>query len=146
MKALVTGGAGFIGSHVTDLLVADGIDVHVLDDLSSGRRANVPAEVPLHVCDIRSREAADIAHREAFEVFFHFAAQMDVRKSVADPRHDADINVGGFLNLVEAGRQSGLQKVVFASTGGAIYGEPITAPQDEAHEQRSQLRTRADEA
>lgn len=136
MKILVKGGAGFIGSHVTDLLVAYGHDVHVLDNLSSGRKSNLPDQVPLHVFDIRSQEANDLVRREAYEVLFHFAAQMDVRKSVADPRHDADVNLGGFLNLMEAGRQSGLQKVIFASTGGAIYGEPNTIPQDEEHQQR----------
>lgn len=136
MNVLVTGGAGFIGSHVTDLLIAEGHSPHVLDDLSSGSPKNVPSGVPLHVCDIRSDEAARLMSREAFDVLFHFAAQMDVRKSVADPRHDADVNIGGFLNLLEAGRKAGLEKVIFASTGGAIYGEPLVTPQDEQHEQR----------
>jgi len=136
VKVLVTGGAGFIGSHVTDLLVARGYESHVLDNLSSGSRKNVPSGVPLHVCDIRSDEAARLMSREAFDVLFHFAAQMDVRKSVADPQQDADINILGLLNLLEAGRKARLRKVVFASTGGAIYGEPLVTPQDEKHEER----------
>lgn len=141
MKVLVTGGAGFIGSHVADALVARGLDVHVLDDLSGGRRANVPESAIFHELDIRSDEAADLIRREQFDALLHFAAQMDVRRSVADPRFDADVNVLGFLNLMEAGREAGLKKVVFASTGGAIYGEPDPAvndagPQPEHHPQR----------
>ena len=141
MKVLVTGGAGFIGSHVADALVDRGYDVHVLDDLSGGRRANVPASATFHELDIRSDEAADLIRREKFDALLHFAAQMDVRRSVADPRFDADVNVLGFLNLMEAGREAGLKKVVFASTGGAIYGEPDPAindagPQPEHHPQR----------
>lgn len=141
MKVLVTGGAGFIGSHVADALVERGYDVHVLDDLSGGRRANVPAAATFHALDIRSDEAADLIRQERFDALLHFAAQMDVRRSVADPRFDADVNVLGFLNLMEAGREAGLSKVVFASTGGAIYGEPDAAingagPQPEHHPQR----------
>ncbi len=141
MKVLVTGGAGFIGSHVADALVARGYDVHVLDDLSGGRRANVPDAATFHALDIRSDEAADLIRQERFDALLHFAAQMDVRRSVADPRFDADVNVLGFLNLMEAGREAGLKKVVFASTGGAIYGEPDPAindagPQPEHHPQR----------
>lgn len=133
MKILVTGGAGFIGSHVVDALLDAGHTVHVLDDLSSGRVENVPDAATLHTCDIRSVEAADAVARENFEVIVHHAAQMDVRASVADPGYDADVNIRGFLNLMEAGRKNGLQKVVFASTGGAIYGEPEYTPQDEDH-------------
>ena len=136
MKVLITGGAGFIGSHVADACVAAGHDVHILDDLSSGRRANVPDAATLHVADIRSDDAAELMATEGFDVLIHHAAQMDVRRSVADPAFDADVNVGGFLNLMEAGRQHGLKKVVFASTGGAIYGEPEYVPQDEAHPMR----------
>lgn len=133
MKILVTGGAGFIGSHVADALLDAGHDVHVMDDLSGGRRALVPEAATFHELDIRSDAAAQLVERERFEVLIHHAAQMDVRRSVADPRFDADVNVGGVLNLMEAGRRSGLQRVVFASTGGAIYGEPAYAPQDESH-------------
>ncbi len=133
MKVLVTGGAGFIGSHVTDALVAKGHDVHILDDMSGGRRENLNSGATLHELDIRTSAAADLVQDHGFEAMFHLAAQMDVRKSVADPRFDADVNIGGILNLMEAGRKSGLKKVVFSSTGGAIYGEPEFAPQDEQH-------------
>ena len=136
MKVLVTGGAGFIGSHLVDAFLKDGHDVHVLDDLSSGRRENVAAGVPVHVHDVRSADAADLLKRERYEVLVHEAAQMDVRKSVADPAFDASVNVLGFLNLMEAARGAGLGKVLFASTGGAIYGEPDYVPQDEQHAQR----------
>ena len=133
MKILVTGGAGFIGSHVADALVADGHEVHVMDDLSSGRVRQVPAGALLHRLDIRSQGAASLIANERFAVLVHHAAQMDVRRSVMDPRYDLSVNLGGFLNLIEAGRKSGLQRVVFASTGGAIYGEPKVAPQPESH-------------
>lgn len=133
MKILVTGGAGFIGSHVADALLAKGHDVHVMDDLSGGRRERVPEAATFHEVDIRSEEAARLLMEEQVEVLVHHAAQMDVRRSVADPRFDADVNVGGLLNLMEAGRKGQLQRVVLASTGGAIYGEPDYAPQDEAH-------------
>jgi UDP-glucose 4-epimerase len=141
MKVLVTGGAGFIGSHVADALVERGYEVHVLDDLSGGRRENVPLVATMHVLDVRSDEAAALIRRERFDALFHFAAQMDVRRSVADPRFDADVNVLGFLNLTEAARQVPVQKVVFASTGGAIYGEPDPSvngggPQPEHHPER----------
>ncbi len=141
MKVLVTGGAGFIGSHVADALVARGYDVHVLDDLSGGREENVPDAATLHRLDVRSDEAAALVRDEGFDALFHLAAQMDVRKSVADPRFDADVNVMGFLNLMEAAKDAGVKKVVFASTGGAIYGEPDPAvngggPQPEEHPQR----------
>lgn len=133
MKILVTGGAGFIGSHVTDALVAEGHDVHVLDDLSSGRKENVAEGATLHALDIRAAEVALLFERERFEVLIHHAAQMDVRRSVADPKFDADVNAIGLLNLMEAGREHGLRKVLLASTGGAIYGEPDFTPQDESH-------------
>lgn len=110
-----------------------GHDVHVLDNLSSGWRGSVPDEVPLHVLDVRATAARELFAEEEYDVLIHHAAQMDVRASVEDPGLDADINICGFLNLMEAGRKNGLQKVIFASTGGAIYGEPEYTPQDVEH-------------
>ena len=136
MKILVSGGAGFIASHVSDALLKAGHEVHILDDLSGGRRENIPEGAVFHELDIRSEEASACMLEHGFEVLVHHAAQMDVRKSVADPRFDATVNILGLLNLMEAGRRAGLKKVVFASTGGAIYGEPEYAPQDERHTTR----------
>jgi len=133
MKVLVTGGAGFIGSHVCDVFVAAGHQVVALDNLSSGRRENVPNTVTLVVEDIRSPEAGQWVRRERPDVLCHLAAQMDVRRSVTDPRFDADNNILGFLNLLEAARTAGVGKVVFSSTGGAIYGEQDVFPAPEAH-------------
>ncbi|MDA1027936.1 MAG: NAD-dependent epimerase/dehydratase family protein [Bacteroidetes bacterium] len=133
MRILVTGGAGFIGSHITDALVNRGHDVHVIDDLSGGRREQVNPKATFHQLDIRDKSIGELWKTHQFEVMYHLAAQMDVRKSVADPGYDADINIGGLLNLMESGRKNGLKKVVFSSTGGAIYGEPERVPQDESH-------------
>lgn len=133
MRTLVTGGAGFIGSHVADALVEEGHTVHVVDDLSSGRRAHVPDRAELFVMDVREVEVTDLIEEEGYDLLVHHAAQMDVRRSVEDPLFDASVNLGGFLNLIEAARSNGLRKVVFASTGGAIYGEPEHAPQREDH-------------
>ncbi|WP_183959009.1 NAD-dependent epimerase/dehydratase family protein [Salinibacter ruber] len=133
MHVCVTGGAGFIGSHVADALLGQGHTVHVIDDLSTGRRRNVPAEATLFEQDIRSEAAAGLMAEHEYELLVHHAAQMDVRKSVDDPGLDADVNIRGLLNLMEAGVENGLQKVIFASTGGAIYGEPEYTPQDLAH-------------
>ncbi|MHB8650682.1 MAG: NAD-dependent epimerase/dehydratase family protein [Gaiellaceae bacterium] len=128
MRAVVTGGAGFIGSHVVDALVARGDEVHVLDDLSKGRRDNLPAAARLHVADIRNSDAVFAAAEP--EVVFHFAAQADVRVSVERPDHDADVNVVGTLRILEAARRHGA-KVLLASTGGAIYGECDEGPATE---------------
>ncbi|NCQ12187.1 MAG: NAD-dependent epimerase/dehydratase family protein [Bacteroidetes bacterium] len=133
MKILVTGGAGFIGSHIADALINAGHNVHIIDDLSGGFRANINTKATFHELDIRSAEVEELWKAEQFEVMYHEAAQMDVRRSVANPIYDADINVKGFLNLMESGRKNGLKKVIFASTGGAIYGEPEYVPQDEVH-------------
>ncbi len=136
MKALITGGAGFIGSHVADTFLAAGHEVWALDDLSTGRRENLSSAVRLVVEDIRSPGAARLVESERFEVICHLAAQMDVRRSVADPRFDADVNVLGLLNLLEAARKGGVRKVVFSSTGGAIYGEQDVFPAPESHPTR----------
>jgi UDP-glucose 4-epimerase len=120
MRAVVTGGAGFIGSHVVEALLARGDEVHVLDDLSKGRPDRVAAGAELHVGDIRDPDAVFDAARP--EAVFHLAAQADVRLSVERPDVDADVNVLGTVRVLEAARRHGA-KVVFSSTGGAIYGE-----------------------
>jgi len=132
----VTGGAGFIGSHVADALVAAGNRLLIVDDLSSGRKENVPKDSELHVLDVRSEEAGQLLVDRKVEILVHHAAQMDVRCSVADPVFDANVNILGLLNLLEAARGGSLRQVVFASTGGAIYGEQDTFPADEDHPPR----------
>ena len=133
MRVLVTGGAGFIGSHVAEACVAAGHEVAVLDDLSSGKREQVPAGATFFEADIRAPEGAAAMREFGCEVLVHHAAQMDVRRSVADPRFDADVNLLGLLNLLEAGRASGLRRVLFASSGGAGYGEQVEFPAPETH-------------
>jgi UDP-glucose 4-epimerase len=135
MRILVTGGAGFIGSHTVDVLVAAGThEVAVIDSLSAGKPDQVNPHARFHQADIRdAAEVGRIIASERPEVMVHLAAQMDVRRSVADPAFDAQVNVVGFLNLMEAARQHGLRRVVFSSTGGAIYGEQDTFPADESH-------------
>ncbi len=135
MRILVTGGAGFIGSHTVDALIAAGThEVAVIDDLSAGKRDQVNPGARFYQADIRDAgEVHRIMAIEQPEVMVHLAAQMDVRRSVADPAFDAQVNLVGFLNLMEAARQHGLRRVVFSSTGGAIYGEQDTFPADETH-------------
>lgn len=128
MRTLVTGGAGFIGSNLVDALLARGDAVTVVDDLSTGRRANLDgalaAGAELVELDIRDGgRLGELTAELRPEVVFHLAAQIDVRKSVADPAFDASINVGGTANVLEAARAAGARRVVFTSTGGAIYGE-----------------------
>lgn len=136
MKVLVTGGAGFIGSHIVDHALRAGHEVIALDDLSSGRRDNLDPRAALHVLDIRSRQAAELIEDERPDALFHLAAQMDVRRSCADPRFDADVNIAGLLNLLEASVRAGVKRVIFSSTGGAIYGEQDVFPADESHPTR----------
>jgi UDP-glucose 4-epimerase len=131
LTACITGGAGFIGSHVADAFLAAGHRVVVVDDLSSGRRENVPAGAELHVLDIRSRAAAELVADA--DLLVHHAAQMDVRRSVEDPVFDAEVNVVGGLNLLEGARRGRVRQVIFASTGGAIYGEQEVFPAPEGH-------------
>jgi UDP-glucose 4-epimerase len=128
MKCLVTGGAGFIGSNLVDALLARGDEVTVVDDLSTGRLANLDGALAaggrLVELDIRDAEAlAELALRERPTTVFHLAAQIDVRKSLEDPAFDAAVNVGGTANVLEAARGAETARVVFVSTGGAIYGE-----------------------
>ncbi len=135
MRILVTGGAGFIGSHTVDALVSAGAgEVVVVDNLSAGKRRQVNPKARFYQIDLRDAAAlSEMVASERPEVIYHFAAQMDVRRSVADPAYDAQVNVVGFLNLIEAARQHGLKRVVFSSTGGAIYGEQDAFPASEEH-------------
>lgn len=128
-RALISGGAGFIGSHVAEQFLNAGYSVEALDNLSSGKRENLPSAVALHVHDITSPEAAALVREGRYDVICHLAAQIDVRKSVTDPAFDAAVNIGGSLNLLEAVRQSGHNtRFVFSSTGGAIYGDFVPIP------------------
>ncbi len=131
---LVTGGAGFIGSHVADQLVAAGHEVAVVDNLSTGRREFVPPQAGFYRYDINSPEAADLIRSWRPEALVHHAAQMNVRFSVADPVADARDNILGSLNLLQASLEGGVKKIIFASTGGAIYGDeaPIPARETDA--------------
>lgn len=133
MKILVTGGAGFIGGHVVDAYLQAGHEVVVVDDMSSGKRANLNPSARFHQLDIQDPSVAEVFERERPEVLNHHAAQIDVRRSVADPLLDARINVLGLLNLMEHGRAHGLRRVVFASSGGTVYGEQETFPASEQH-------------
>jgi len=132
MKILVTGGAGFIGSWVAEAYIEDGNEVLIIDNLSTGNLNNVPSSAEFIKGDIRDRSVLETAFSEFNpDIINHHAAQIDVRKSVDDPTLDADINIKGTLNLLEVSRKSRISKFIFASTGGAIYGEPDLIPADE---------------
>jgi UDP-glucose 4-epimerase len=136
LKILVTGGAGFIGSHVADTYIGAGHHVVIVDDLSSGNMKNVNPKAKFVKMDIRGDELRGLFESEKFDVVNHHAAQMDVRRSVDDPLFDASVNVVGSLNLLENSKRFGVKRFVFASTGGAIYGEQDYFPADEEHPQR----------
>ncbi len=136
MKILVTGGAGFIGSHVVDRYVAEGHQVAVVDALVSGRREFINPAARLYLADIRSPRLAEVFEAERPEVVNHHAAQAEVRRSVADPVLDASINVLGALNLLICCRRFGVGRVIYASTGGAVYGDTTVLPTPEDHPTR----------
>jgi UDP-glucose 4-epimerase len=137
MRALVTGGAGFIGSAIVDLLISEGHDVAVVDNFATGKRANLfpDQSVRFYEMDIRDPNLASVFVRERPEVVFHQAAQMSVKVSTDDPLHDAQVNVVGLVNMLEASATAGVRKVIFASSG-ATYGNPLRLPMDEDHPQR----------
>jgi UDP-glucose 4-epimerase len=133
MKILVTGGAGFIGSHVVDAYIEQGNDVVVVDDLSTGRMSNLNPKAKFYQVDIRSPQLGDVFDAERPDIVNHHAAQMNVRRSVADPLFDADVNILGSLKLIEFAKSYQVKKFIYISTGGAVYGEPEYLPCDESH-------------
>ncbi|HLP16390.1 MAG TPA: NAD-dependent epimerase/dehydratase family protein [Bacteroidota bacterium] len=133
MNILVTGGAGFIASNIADAFIAEGNNVVIIDNLSSGRKENINPRAVFYEMDIQSPDVEKIFQTHAIDVICHHAAQMDVRKSVADPKFDASVNILGMLNIMENAAKYKVKKVTFASTGGAIYGEQDYFPADEKH-------------
>lgn len=137
MKILITGGAGFIASHIADAYLAGGHTVTIVDNLSTGRRPNIPAGATFIEADIRDADAmARVFAAGSFDLMSHHAAQMDVRRSVADPVYDASVNILGVLTLLQECVRTGVRHVVFASSGGAIYGEQDVFPASETHPTR----------
>ncbi|MEA3255706.1 MAG: GDP-mannose 4,6-dehydratase [Candidatus Altiarchaeota archaeon] len=132
-KALVTGGVGFIGSHITDLLVEKDYEVIVVDNLSTGSIKNLNAEAVFYEADICEPGLRDIFKKEKPGFILHQAAQVSVRNSVSDPKFDASVNILGSINLLECCREFNVRKVIYASSGGAVYGEPQNLPVDENH-------------
>ena len=131
MNLPVTGGAWFIGSHLADTLLAKGHSVVIIDNLSTGKQKNLNPKARFYRMDIRSPRLLGVFQKEKPRIAFHFAAQADVRKSVRSPQEDADVNILGSLNVLEQCRKHRTQKVIFASTGGAIYGNPFQLPTPE---------------
>ena len=133
MRILVTGGAGFIASHVSDRLLALGQHVAIVDNLSTGKRENVPAEAAFYEIDIRDKALEKVFEEEKPQVVIHHAAHANVTESVRNPGYDASVNIGGSINLFECCIRHDVEKIVFASTGGALYGEACYLPADESH-------------
>lgn len=136
MKIMVTGGAGFIGSNVVDGFIDAGHQVVVVDNLYTGKRSNVNPQAQFYELDIRSPQVAELIEREKPDVLNHHAAQISVPDSVADPLFDADVNIKGLLNLLEAAKEHDVGKVIFISSGGAVYGEASEYPTSEAYQPR----------
>jgi UDP-glucose 4-epimerase len=133
VKIVVTGGAGFIGSNIVDAYLEGGHEVHILDDFSTGQKSNLNRKAELHEVDIADPQAGRVIERIKPDALSHHAAQMDVRHSVADPAFDARVNIIGFITLLEAAKNAGVKKVIFASSGGAVYGEQGVFPASEDH-------------
>jgi len=133
VKVLVTGGAGFIGSNVADGLIAEGYEVVIVDDLSNGREENIPGKVKFYRTDVRDKELEDIFKAERPDMVIHNAAQLSVRVSVEKPLLDAGINIIGGLNLINICKKYEVKKIIFASSGGTVYGEQKVFPADESH-------------
>ncbi len=136
MRVLVTGGAGFIGSHVVEAYLHAGHEVIVVDDLSTGKRGNLHRQARFVQADIQDPAVRRLIVAENIEVVNHHAAQMDVRRSVADPLYDARVNILGMLNVLEGAREAKVRKFIFSSSGGTVYGEQETFPADEDHTTR----------
>ncbi len=136
MKIMITGGAGFIGSHIADLLIDRGHDMVIVDDLSNGKRENINPRAAFYHISILDRRLADIFKKEKPDAVIHHAAQISVRDSVKDPLHDMDINIRGSLQLLEHCKDYPVKKIIFSSTGGALYGEQDYFPADENHPMR----------
>ena len=135
-KALITGGAGFIGSHIADKLTEQGYDVVVVDNLSNGRRENVSKRARFYEADICDSDLFQIFKKEKPDIVFHYAAQINLKKSISDPINSAKTNILGSLNVLENCRKSEVKRVVFASSGGAIYGEAKIIPTPEDYPER----------
>ncbi len=133
MKILVTGGAGFIGSNVADGLIGAGYETVIVDDLSNGRKENIPEKAAFYKVDIRDKALEDVFKKEKPDIVIHNAAQLSVRVSVEEPLLDADINIMGGLNLIDICKRYGTRKIIFASSGGTVYGDQKVFPADETH-------------
>lgn len=132
-KILVTGGAGFIGSHVVDLFISNGYEVVIVDDLSTGRASNLNPAAKFYQMDIRNPRLREVFEAERPDYVSHHAAQMDVRRSVVQPLFDADVNILGSINVIECAKEFNVKHFVYISSGGAAYGEPEVLPCDEMH-------------